>query len=256
MAPMVPEMLPRATAVCPEFHEGMNTFWPNGVTRRVQLYLDDAAAKKLDGPIIFYWYGTTGQPSQAIDGLGIEGVAKVKAMGGIVVAATHISSTVFPWINGPTEQEFALMDEVLACAIQKVGVDVRHIHAMGFSTGALLAAQVGYARSSYLASVVTYSGGASKVASQDPKNLFPVMVFYGGANDRVLLNFQGTSLQYANGLINTGHSVVLCNHASGHRIPTEAASAALRFFLDHPFRQGPEPYRNGLPGGFPKYCTL
>jgi predicted esterase len=234
----------------------MNSFSKDGVTRRVQLYLDPIAAKKLHGPLIFYWYGTAGVPSQAMEGLGIEGVKRVMSLGGIVAAATHINPGAFPWINGSTAQEFALMDEVLACAIQKVGVDVRHIHAMGFSTGALLAAQAGYARSGYLASVVTYSGGASNAPSQDPNNLFPVMIFYGGANDRVLLNFQAASLQYSNGLVKTGHVVVLCNHASGHRLPTEAAPAALQFLLDHPFRQGSEPYRQGLPAGFPTYCTL
>ncbi len=251
-----PAALPRATAVCPDFHEGMNIFSQNGVTRAVQLYLDPITVKELDGPLIFYWYGTAGQPSQALDGLGIEGVNKIKALGGIVAAATHINQGAFPWINGPTAKEFALMDEVLACAIQKVGIDIRHIHAMGFSAGALLAAQAGYARSRYLASVVTYSGGARNAASQDPDNLFPAMIFYGGVNDRALLNFQTTSLQYAEGLVKNGHVVVLCNHATGHRLPSEAAPAALQFLLDHPFRRNPEPYLKALPAGSPKYCTM
>lgn len=252
----VPGKLPLATATCPDFQEGMNSFSPNGVTRRVRLYLDLAAAKKLDGPLIFYWYGTTGLPSQVMEGLGVAGLNRVRALGGIVAAATHIKSTILPWISGPTAQEFALMDEVLACAIQKVGVDVRHIHAMGFSTGALLAAQAGYTRSGYLASVVSYSGGARNAGSQNPENLFPAMIFYGGASDHVLLNFQATSLQYAKGLIQTGHMVVLCNHARGHKLPTDAAPAALKFMLDHPFRQNPEPYLGGMPADFPPYCAL
>ncbi len=252
----VPESLPRATAPCPEFHEGLTGFSPNGVQRKVQLYLDDAASKKHDGPLIFYWYGTTGQPSQVIDVLGVDGINRIKALGGIVVAAAHRHSKLLPWINVSAEQEFALMDDVLACAIQKVGVDLQRIHAMGFSTGALLAARAGYARSGYLASLVIYSGGASSVTSRDPNNRFPVMIIHGGANDRLLLNFQASSLQYAHKLVTTGHNIVLCNHASGHKLPLDAAPAALRFLLDHPFRQLPEPYLRGLPGDFPAYCTL
>lgn len=252
----VPVLLPRSTAPCPEFHEGLTRFSPNGVPRMVQLYLDDAAAKRHDGPIVFYWYGTTGQPSQVFEVLGVEGINRIKALGGIIVAATHSKLKLLPWINGSAEQEFALMDEVLACAIQKVGINVHHIHAIGFSVGALLAARAGYARSGYLASLVIYSGGAAKFASQDPNNRFPVMIVYGGVNDRVLLSFQASSLQYARGLINTGHNIVLCNHASGHKLPVEATPAVLRFLLDHPFRQTPEPYLRGMPVEFPAYCHL
>ena len=46
-----------------------------------------------------------------------------------------------------------------ACAMQEVGFDPRKIHSAGYSAGAMHTAYASFRRSSYLASVASYSGG-------------------------------------------------------------------------------------------------
>src|SRR5262245_26827415 len=59
--------LPTATGTCPEFTEGDLTFTPQGTDpRTARIWVDPAAAASADGPILFYWYGTGGQPDQAL----------------------------------------------------------------------------------------------------------------------------------------------------------------------------------------------
>jgi predicted esterase len=218
------------------------------------LWVDPGAAAAADGPIVFYWYGTYGQPSQAVSGLGTAGIQRIKDAGGVVVAPTHINAGTFPWIQG-TGEDLILMDEVIGCAQQQIGIDARHIHSLGFSAGALYTAQVSFNRSSYIASVVTYSGGGGG-NFQDPNNLFAAMIFHGGPGDMVVINFQDQSNTYYNQLTGAGHFATICNHGNNHSIPADALANVVQFFFDHPYGTNPSPYAGGLPPGFPSYCTL
>src|SRR5690606_16148350 len=117
------------------------------------------------------------------------------AAGGIVAAPySDPAAGAFPWFltTGRTRMDDLLVaDEVLGCALQGVGVDVRRIHSIGMSAGGLQTAQMSYRRSGYLASVVTYSGGliSSAPARQDPSNRFAALIFHGGANDVIIMGF-------------------------------------------------------------------
>jgi predicted esterase len=144
---------------------------------------------------------------------------------------------------------------VIGCAQEKIGIDPRRVHSLGFSAGALFTSQLSFARSSYIASVATYSGGGS-AAPEDASNKFPAMIFFGGPNDMVVVNFQEQSQIYLDALRGNGQFAFLCNHGRGHSIPADAAPNVVKFFLDHPFGTNPSPYASGLPAGFPAYCTL
>jgi poly(3-hydroxybutyrate) depolymerase len=227
-------------------------FTVDGTQRSTSIHIDVGAAASLDGPVVFYWYGTGGQPSQATSGLGTEGIARITSAGGIVVAPTHINAGVFPWIGGG-DVDFRLMDEVVACAEQKIGIDETHIHSLGFSAGGLFTTQVSFTRQSYVASVATYSGGGGGVMT-DPSNRFAAMIMHGGPNDMVVINFQDSSQQYYDQIKAAGHFAALCNHGGGHSIPNAARPAVVQFFFDHPFK-APSPYAGGFPIGFPSYCV-
>jgi poly(3-hydroxybutyrate) depolymerase len=202
---------------------------------------------------VFYWYGTYGQPSQATSGLGLDGINRITAAGGIVVAPTHINDGVFPWLGGG-DADFRLMDEVVACAEEQIGIDETHIHSLGFSAGALFTSQVSFSRSSYVASVATYSGGGGGVM-QDPTNKFPAMIMHGGPGDVVVIEFQTTSEQYHSQLKGAGHFAVICNHGGGPVIPNAAIPSVVQFFFDHGYKQ-PSTYPTaGYPAGFPNYCV-
>jgi predicted esterase len=246
--------LPTTTTTCPEFHEGMATIMSAGLTRSFQIYIDDAAAAAKDGPFVMYWYGTGGTPPQAVQGLSAEGLARIKEAGGVVVAPVHVSTGVFPWITDTDPNvDFTLMDDLIACAKAKVGIDAKHVHMLGFSAGALFTAQTSFTRASYLASVATYSGGGMGTFDP-PDGKFAAMILYGGPNDMVVVKFQDASKQYYDSLTGAGHFAFMCNHNGGHRIPAVQQNV-VQFFFDHPY--GIEsPYKSALPSDFPAYCTL
>jgi hypothetical protein len=193
-------------------------------------------------------------------GLSNGGIERIKAAGGVVAAPVHANAGTYPWVEGDPSTDFALMDEIVACAVQTVGIDSAHIHTAGFSAGGLFAAQLSFARASYIASVATYSGGAGG-PSLAPDNHFAAMVVYGGPADTFdraglsPLNFAETSKTYHDALAAAGHFAFLCNHGGGHRIPCDLPPTVVQFFFDHPYMT-PSPYAGGLPGTFPLYCGL
>jgi predicted esterase len=154
------------------------------------------------------------------------------------------------------------MDEVVACAIQKVGIDVRRIHAIGMSAGGLKTDQVSLRRSGYIASVVVYSGGLVKTdqpADQDPSNKFAAMILYGGATDISPVDgivYTDATRIYRDLLVAQGRFAFTCNHGGGHNVPQDSQASAWRFTQDHPFGTTPSPYAKQLPSGFLRYCSL
>lgn len=255
-----PQFLPTPTSACPELVDGTITVSPDGNPRDVRLWISDAA-KTLDGPVVFFWHGAGGQPSEAEYALSSAVIDEIVAAGGIVAAPVHDPDAgQLPWylsLGGTNEADLRVMDEVLACAIEKVGVDQRRIHSVGFSAGAMNTMQVGWRRSGYIASIVTYSGAQlGSPPDQDPTNLFPAMTFHGGPNDVVIINFKDNTEKYVQYMKDEGHFAFICDHGKEHSVPSAARPSAWQFLKDHPFGTSPEPYANGLPEGFPAYCAL
>ncbi len=255
--------LPSATGACPDFSaSGRITVSPSGVApREVQLWISDAAAT-LDGPLVFYWHGTGSRPEEAQFGLGPETMEAILALGGMVIAPTHDPAAGdFPWYLtvGSADDDLRVADEALACAIATVGVDVRRIHSIGMSAGGLHTTQMSYRRASYLASVVTYSGGliaARRPPSDEPDNRFAALIFHGGADDVVVISFEDASERYWQLLTERDHFAAICDHGGGHSIPTDARASVWQFFRDHPYGAHPSPYAAGLPAGFVASCAL
>ncbi len=255
-----PMFLPAPSGTCPDLVAGTVTVTPDGNARDVRIWIGDEAST-LDGPIVFFWHGAGGSPDEAAYALSAAVIDEIVAQGGIVAAPVHDPAAgQLPWylsLGGTNEADLRVMDEVLACAIASVGVDLRRIHSVGFSAGAMNTMQLGWRRSGYLASLVTYSGSQlGTPPDQDPTNLFPAMVFHGGPSDVVVINFQQGSEAYAQTMKDAGHFAFLCNHGQGHTVPSDGRASAWQFLKDHPFGAQPEPYAGGLPSGFPAYCSL
>lgn len=255
-----PAFIPKPAGACPDLAQGTITVSPAGLTRDVRIWMSEAAAAQ-DGPLVFFWHGVGGSPEDANYALGPAVIGEITAMGGIVAAPVHDPAAgQFPWfltLGGTDESDLHVMDEVLACAVEKVGVDLRRIHSVGFSAGAMNTTQVGWRRSGYIASVVTFSGAQiGSPPDQDPDNLYPAMVVHGGPQDVVVINFKDNSEKYAQGLKEAGHFAFLCDHGQQHSIPADIRGPAWQFLKDHPFGEQPEPYEGGLPAGFPSYCAL
>ncbi len=253
--------VPVATNACPTFAQGTATFNPDGKARNVELFMSDKAYE-LSGPLVFYWHGNGDQPLSGTDwGMGDANIKWITDLGGIVVSPYRDpqNTTDFDWYLtvGSEEDDLRLADEVLACAIENVGIDMRRIHAMGISAGGLHTVQMGYRRSGYIASVVVMSGGLfSPRESQDPANLFPAMIFHGGPSDQVIVNFKDLSEKYRAALQEAGQFSILCDHGMGHTVPLEARPSMIDFLLAHPFGTNPSPYAKAMPPEYPAYCTL
>lgn len=256
-------VIPAVTGTCPDFHAGDTvTMSPAGVAPRdVRVWVGENA-DTMDGPLVFYWHGAGGSPTEAMQVLGAERMAEIQAAGGMVVGMIHDPAAGdFPWYltTGTEENDLLVADEVVACAVEQVGIDVTHIHSIGFSAGALHNSQMAIRRASYLASVVVYSGGLiarRRVPTDAPDARFAALLFHGGASDVVLTNFEDATETYRETLERAGHFAVVCDHGRGHTIPPEAGlSSAWRFLMDHPYASYPSPYASGLPEGFYDACV-
>lgn len=238
--------LPRSSAACPALVDGMVTFTVDGVAREARVWLAPAAAAAMDGPVVFYWYGTGGAPDQAMNALG-DGVSAITQRGGLVVAPVHINGGAFPWLDD-SEADHRLVDEVVACADETLGIDAQHVHALGFSAGGLHTTGLSFARSSYVASVATYSGGGTG-ALQDPAHVPSALIMHGGPSDVVSgFDFQIASTEYFDAAIEAGGYAALCDHGGGHSIPGQVGPDVTQFLLDHPFGVGASTLPAGLSG--------
>ena len=239
---------PAPVGACPTFATGDVTFHPKGGDRKVAMTLGDPSKK---GPLVFYWYATGSSPTEAQYGLPM---TSVKAAGSIVVAPYDVSGAgQFPWLSNVAQHE-DLFDEVLGCAVQNNAIDTNHIHTIGFSAGALMATQLSYARSKYLASVATYSGGAPGTFEEN-NNKFAAMIMTGGTTDVVVQNFLQSSTDWQTTLKAAGHFAMLCNHGGGHTIPTKLVPGVWQFFLDHPYGTNPSPYAGHIPSTIAPPCV-
>jgi len=255
-------VIPAPTGTCPTIAPGDVTFAPNGIPAR-KVKLDFDPAKIGHGELIFYWYATGSGTFESGYSLGAT-LNAITAAGGIV-ATPYADSTAgqFEWfiVNGSSKQDdFLVADEVVGCLAQAHMIDTNQIHSMGMSAGALQTTAVSFIRASYVASVVTYSGGIPpgfSPANQDPENKFAALIFDGGANDDVFsVDFQAASQTYEAMLKAAGHFAAICDHGMGHSIPLDAAPSVAAFFAANPWGAWPSPYENGLPSSFPSYCSL
>ncbi len=252
--------IPPATGPCPEFRNGWVTFSLAGVSpRQVYLWVGNTGG----GPLVFWWHGAGGSAQNASVGIGPDVVSEITAQGGVVASIEADPALSFgEWYLNTTDRQDDLIvaDMVVACAVQEKQVDVTRIHVAGFSAGGKQAAQMAIRRSSYVASVVIYSGGLFPESIvphppyEYPDNRFPSLVFWGGPSDVVLVDNVQAAQDYYDFVSLNGNFTLMCDHNGGHTIPPEGQAAAWRFFQDHPWGVSPEPYLNGMPPEIPNYC--
>ena len=250
--------IPAATGTCPPIGNGDVIFAPAGMPpRKVKLAIGSSATP---GPLVLYWHATGSGVGEASYALGATHAAIVADGGVIATPYSDAAAGTFEWFivnQSARADDFLLADEIVACLVAANRVDPARIHSMGMSAGALQTTALSFMRSSYIASVATYSGGVPAgfmPSIQDPKNKFAALIFAGGTSDNVFgVDFQAASESYRAMLTANGHFAALCEHANGHEIPRDAAPAVYEMFRAHPFG-ATSPYASGLPASFPAYC--
>ena len=258
-----PANLPTASN-CPNFANGAVVQIPrqSGTNVPVTIYMDPAAKSKPapGGPLIIYWHATLASPAEVHQGFTDANIQKVTSMGGVVAApATTACSGCTTTDDGYWfVEDDVVLDTIVACAIQQANIDTRHIHTLGWSAGGLHTTHVAQARSAYIASFISYSGGLYLLPStdQDPSNHVAGILTYGDAGaDVVVLDFNAQSQSWYNKFQPMGWYSMMCHHPGGHEIDPQIAPLSLRFFMDHPYKVSPEPYASAVPSGYPTYCS-
>ena len=166
-----------------------------------------------------------------------------------------------------TTDHFNTADEVVACAIQQLHIDTRRIYTAGGSVGALQAPWMSYARSGYIAAAASISGGLTGFGDpnwldpinmpQDPSNIAAGFAAHGApGSDVVVIDFAVASAGWEEDIHKKGGFSVDCNNGGGHVGTLGLVGPAIwEFFKDHTFKTKVDPYKNGVPADFPKFCV-
>lgn len=217
------------------------------------------------GPLLIYYYATGSGPSEPTATIRAPQIAAITAMGGAVVAQNRTTMQGATtgnnvWYTG----DAAIADEIVACAIEKQHIDPRRIYVAGYSAGALQTTYMWFARSGYVAAVLTYSGGdvgIDTTAMQDPAHPPRALVTHGAQGLDTyggIVDFYNASHAWETDIKNANGFAIDCDDGGNHTnyaLRTAVAPQALQFFLDHPYGVTPEPYTE-LPAAFPDYCAI
>ncbi|KAI9101922.1 hypothetical protein DFS34DRAFT_612009 [Phlyctochytrium arcticum] len=160
-------------------------------------------------------------------------------------------------------EDMNLADDIVGCLIKTGNFSPRRIHSAGFSAGAMHTSEFSILRSSYVASVASYSGGlGSTPALPRPiVNRPSAMILHGGPRDTFggSTEFAPRSVRYFKYTRAIGGAAIICNHGGGHTVPSMSNKPAVfRFFEDNTFDVRSAKYAEGqtLDGSvFPSYCS-
>jgi hypothetical protein len=252
--PTIP-IVPAAHEACPTFESGTVKILGSDV----RVWAQDTQINS-GGPLLVYWYGTGSSVSEA-ETIQAPVVQEIVDQGGVVVAIESTTgvgentSGTGTWSSG----DLALADEIVACAVEQRGVDVRRIYTAGCSSGAIQAGVLAYTRSNYVAAAALNSGGqVAKFELQDPARAPALIAAHGSHSlDVVIVDFAAISEALTLDLAAKGGFAVDCDHGGNHcGAPADLKAAQWTFLEAHPYGISPEPYADGLPADFPDYCSI
>ncbi len=258
----MPTFVPTAAGPCPDMANqkaGVVTFAGQAAT----VWSGDPSMGP--GPLVIYYYATGSSPLEPSVTLGKAQIDAITAKGGAVIAQNKTTAQGETtgnniWYTG----DAPIADEMVACAIQTQHIDPRRVHVAGYSAGAIQTTYMWFARSGYVASVLTYSGGDVGINTapiQDAAHPPPALVTHGAKGSDTyggVVDFFDSSTKWETDIKSANGFAIDCNDGGTHTdfaLRTKVAPQALQFFLDHPYGVKPEPYTT-LPSGFPAYCKI
>lgn len=235
-----PPGIPAPTAPCPPLSAGVVSLCPaalGGGCREVLVF--EAEPMTGEGPLVQYWHGTNETPEGLLgNDAAVEALlAMIEQEGGLMVvpyadpAAVDRPGVPFPWwvvcgslgTECEREDDFALADEIVACAVQQGRVDHRRLTVAGMSAGGIMAAHL-VGRVGYLAGAVSFSGGIP----QEHRPVVPpgdaaVMAVHGGEDDvycgpgvESCYPFAPAVEALVADVAAAGNFAFVCDHQAGH----------------------------------------
>ncbi len=256
-----PTMLPAVSGTCPTITPGASATMLQFAGEPVEIW-----AGKGGGPLVMYWFPTTGNSSYVISEFGQANIDAVTAAGGMVASfnksngkGTDTGDAV--WFTG----DFDTADQVVACAIQALKIDTRQIFVTGASAGGLQTTWMSYVRSGYIAAAVSLSGGLDGLGGayltpttlQDPSAVPSVMAVHGKpGSDVVIIDFSVASAAWEADIAKKKGFSMDCNTEGGHVSgPPAILPGMWQFMKDHPFKVATQPYPP-IPSVYPSYCQI
>jgi hypothetical protein len=252
----MPTNLPMPKEACQDFKTGTMKF----LGLNVQIWAGKPAAAAPGGPLLIYWHGTGTSSSEASSAFG-QGIGAATAEGGIV--ASFIDTTMKGSVSGGTiwyNEDLPVVDQIVACAIEKQKIDVRRIYSSGYSAGGLQTGAMLAQRSNYVAAGLIYSGGViAATPNPDPTNIPALMCAHGAVgSDSLGLDFAMGCENLETQTVSKGGFAVDCNDGGAHiDILTRfsVADFGYKFLMAHPFKTKPSPWATMLPGA-PATCKI
>jgi hypothetical protein len=258
----MPTYMPKVTGTCPEM-SNLNGSAVAFAGQQATVWSGDPGAGP--GLLLVYYYATGSNAMEPVGTIGRAQIDAIKAKGGAIVAQNKTTARGTTtgnevWFTG----DEVIADEIVACAIQKQKIDPRHIHVAGYSAGGIQTTYMWFARSGYVASVLSYSGGDVGINTaplQDPAHPPAALVAHGAKGLDTyggVVDFFDTSATWIAGIKKANGFAIGCNDGGNHtdfQRRTKIAPQAIQFFIDHPYGVKPAPY-TALPSDFPAYCSI
>ncbi len=267
----------RPEGECPDLSEpGTTTFSSGGTTRKVVTAFPEGETEGL--PIIFFFHGLTtpdqNPAEQMASALDLQDLAEELPA---IIVIPEAPATQMPlvgevsiWgiLNEP-EADLTLYDDLRGCVVNELGGDIRRVHSVGFSGGALWTSQMLMSRSDTLASAVEFSGGVEFELPIDgspfllydsPVEKTPALLVAGGEQDVWpqgfgIIDFNSTTDTLQGGLRVDGHYVVRCDHGAGHTIPAAGWGFGQEWVLAHEYGVESPYVADGI-GGEDSWCRV
>ncbi|MEC9388726.1 MAG: hypothetical protein VX944_01505 [Myxococcota bacterium] len=244
---------------CPAMNEtGTDTFSSGGRDRTVTMVVPSDVSSGM--PLVYFFHGLLDPRSIPIPTSYMANGLRLQALAdelGVVFALpqagtmTRMGFQFYLWdLEDSASADIQLYDDLRACAHQELGVDLRRVHAIGNSGGALFTTVLVGSRADTLASIVELSGGSDidmltfdepLSAYRTPAVAVPSLLVTGGATDQwpgggmTLIDFDSSTKGLAGQLSEDGHYVVLCEHQLGHTVPPNGMTAAEVWVSSHAF---------------------
>jgi poly(3-hydroxybutyrate) depolymerase len=249
MEPVVPEV----AGECPAFRNGTVTFMGLGGIQIVA----GAKAAGPTAPMVFYWHGT-GSFAGEFAGSAAAIQAGVVAQGGVLISFQ--GSKGGDLLSGTSVfgmGDFALTDQLYACAVKNHNVDPKRVYTTGCSAGGLFAGAMAALRSNYVAAAAPNSGGWTVPLQFQSPHIPALMTVHGApGTDVVIIDFSNSSKTADMAFKAKGGFVINCNHGGGHCGGGGLAGDMWKFFEAHPFGTSPSPWKDALPAGFNSKCMI
>jgi hypothetical protein len=261
---------------CPTLQAGTNTISSGGADRQFIVALPAGMQPGEKLPVAFLWHWLAGSASDFLNVGALQAVADTLRF--IAVIPEKKGDVQFSWPATALEseprfqEELGFFDDMLSCVAAQYDVNLNCVSSVGVSAGALWTDQLAWARSEYLSSFLSLSGGIGDGtrAWGGATHKLPALVVWGGETDTFVLNFQVLSQGLEAKLTEGGHFVAECVHNCGHGVPPlegppgsnpiqGMVEGFVRFVIDHPYwlEAGQSPWNErGLPAQLPSFCAI